>query len=87
MEARTIGSLFLSAAELAVKLSHSLGTLGAFLKYTSMEDVRNAIGIIPFEGSLKVKLLLAMFKLKLYRLVFFAFYCANKIRGNLCSVN
>lgn len=45
MEARTIGSLFLSAAELAVKLSHSLGTLGAFLKYTSMEDVRNAIGI------------------------------------------
>lgn len=72
------GSLFLSAVELAVKFSFTMKGMGYFLEYTKMKEVRKSIDLIPMKGNLKIKLILFLFKLRMFRFAFVLIYCANK---------
>lgn len=72
------GSLFFSAVEIAVKSSYSLSNIKNFLSYIKNKDVKKAISIIPVKGNIKIKILLLLFKMRLYSFVFFLIYFANK---------
>lgn len=73
------GSLFLSAVELATKLSNAKDGMKSFIEYTKKTEVREAFSIIPLKGNIKVKIILFLFKLKMFKLTFILIYCANQI--------
>lgn len=74
------GSLFLSALELAAKNSATIKGRNIFLTYIRQKDVQKAISIIPLCGNIKIKFLLLISKCKLYSLIFFLFYIAQKCK-------
>lgn len=73
------GSLFLSAVELSIKCSCSIKSMSSFINYTHLDDVKSAIDIIPLQGLLKVRILLWLFKKRLFKLTCFLMFIANKL--------
>lgn len=73
------GSLFLSSVELLVKCSHSIKSMKNYLDYVRIQDVRSAIDMIPFQGVLKVKIILCLFKMRLFKMTFVLMFIAHKL--------
>lgn len=73
------GSLFLSAVELSVKCSCSTKLMSGFINYVHLDDVQSAIDMIPLEGGHKVRILLWLFKKRLFKLTYFLMFIANKL--------
>lgn len=73
------GSLFLSAVELAVKSSSASVGSGKFLQYVRRNDVKKAITAIPLKGGTKIKVLLLLFKMRLYHLIYVMISLADRL--------
>lgn len=53
--------------------------MSSFINYTHLDDVKSAIDIIPLQGLLKVRILLWLFKKRLFKLTCFLMFIANKL--------